>query len=56
MHLYIIRHGQSHVNLKEWDSGNTDEGLTDLGQKQAAALASWLPKNVPSVDAIYAGT
>lgn len=56
MHLYIIRHGQSHVNLKEWDSGNTDEGLTDLGQKQAAALASWLPQHVTSVDAIYAST
>lgn len=56
MHLYVIRHGQSHVNLKEWDSGNTDEGLTELGQKQAAALAKWLPKHVPHVDSIYAST
>ena len=56
MHLYVIRHGQSHVNLKEWDSGNTDEGLTELGRKQAAALAKWLPKHVPHVDSIYAST
>jgi probable phosphoglycerate mutase len=56
MHLYMIRHGQSHVNLAEWDSGNTDEGLTDLGQRQAAALASWLPTQVPDVDAMYAST
>jgi probable phosphoglycerate mutase len=56
MHLYIIRHGQSHVNLKEWDSGNTDEGLTELGRRQAAALAEWLPKHVKQVDAIYSST
>jgi probable phosphoglycerate mutase len=56
MHLYIVRHGQSHVNLAEWDSGNTDEGLTDLGQKQAAALAKWLPSHVAQVDALYTST
>lgn len=56
MHLYIVRHGQSHVNLAEWDSGNTDEGLTELGQKQAAALAGWLPNFVPEIQAIFAST
>jgi probable phosphoglycerate mutase len=56
MHLYLIRHGQSHVNLAEWDSGNTDEGLTDLGQRQAAALGAWLPGEITTVDAIYAST
>lgn len=56
MHLYLIRHGQSHVNLAEWDSGNTDEGLTNLGQRQAAALANWLPAQVPEVDAMYTST
>jgi len=56
MHLYMIRHGQSHVNLAEWDSGNTDEGLTELGQKQASALGKWLPKHVPNVEVIYAST
>jgi broad specificity phosphatase PhoE len=56
MHLYIVRHGQSHVNLKEWSEGNLDEGLTDLGQRQAAALAAWLPGRVANVDAIYCST
>jgi probable phosphoglycerate mutase len=56
MHLYFIRHGQSYVNLKEWEQGNVDVGLTELGQRQAAALAGWLPGVVPDVDAIYAST
>ena len=56
MNLIMIRHGQSYVNLKEWEGGNTDEGLTPLGQQQAAALASWLPNKVAEIDAIYCST
>jgi len=56
MHLYLIRHGQSFVNLKDWNGGNTDAGLTDLGQRQAAALAAWLPGCVPQIDGLYAST
>jgi probable phosphoglycerate mutase len=56
MHLYLIRHGESHVNLAEWDSGNTDEGLTNLGQKQATALANWLPRYVPEISTLCAST
>lgn len=56
MDLYFIRHGQSYVNLKEWDQGNTDMGLTVLGQRQAAALADWLPAQLPTVHALYAST
>lgn len=56
MHLYMIRHGQSYVNLPDWPHGNTDEGLTDLGQQQAAALANWLPKHIPQIDVLYAST
>ncbi len=56
MHLYLIRHGQSHINLSEWDSGNLDEGLTELGIKQATALGKWLPQEVPSTNVIYAST
>ncbi len=56
MHLYLIRHGQSFVNLKEWTNGNIDAGLTELGQLQAAALAQWLPAHVPQVDVLYAST
>jgi broad specificity phosphatase PhoE len=55
MHLYMIRHGQSYVNLPDW-KGGFDEGLTELGQSQAAALASWMPGSVPHVDAIYCST
>lgn len=56
MQLYMIRHGQSFVNLKEWDNGNTDAGLTEKGQRQAAALAAWMPPNIPQIHAIYAST
>lgn len=56
MHLYIIRHGQSYVNLKDWPNGNTDEGLTELGKAQAQRLAGWLPTHVPELDALYAST
>ena len=56
MHLYLVRHGQSHINLKDWDAGNVDVGLTDLGQQQAAALARWLPVALPEVDALYSST
>ena len=56
MHLYLIRHGQSLINLAEWESGNTDEGLTELGMKQAAALAGWMPECVPEVDVLLTST
>jgi broad specificity phosphatase PhoE len=56
MHLYMIRHGQSFVNLPEWNGGNTDEPLTSKGQQQADALAVWLPNHLPKVDVIYAST
>ena len=56
MNLIMIRHGQSYVNLKDWEGGNVDAGLTDLGKKQAAALAKWLPNRLPKVDALYCST
>ena len=56
MQLYLIRHGQSYVNLKEWDQGNTDSPLTELGEQQAHALAAWLPVHLPHIDALYAST
>lgn len=56
MQLYFIRHGQSHVNLNNWTGGNQDTGLTDLGRRQAQALADWLPAEVPRPDIIYAST
>lgn len=56
MHLYMIRHGQSYVNLASWSNGNTDEGLTDLGRRQAEAAANWMREEVPAVDVIYSST
>ncbi len=56
MNLVLIRHGQSYVNLKDWDQGNLDKGLTPLGQAQAAALAEWLPTKVKTVHKIYCST
>ena len=56
MHLYMIRHGQSYVNLRDWDGGNVDAGLTELGQRQAAALAKWLPGELSQIDALYCST
>ena len=56
MHLYLIRHGQSYVNLKEWDGGNQDTALTELGHRQAAALGAWMPTEIITVDALYAST
>lgn len=56
MQLYLIRHGQSYVNLKDRAQGNTDEGLTPLGQEQAKRLGVWLPSHLSSIDALYAST
>ena len=56
MHLYLIRHGQSHVNLPDWNGGNADEGLTELGTRQASALAQWMIAALPDVDIIYVST
>ena len=56
MHLYIIRHGQSYMNLPDYAFGNTDEPLTEVGLRQAAALREWLPTILPKVDAIYSST
>lgn len=56
MQFYLVRHGQSYVNLSDWTQGNTNEGLTPLGQEQAKRLAAWLPSHLPTLDAIYAST
>ncbi len=56
MHLYLIRHGQSYVNLSDWHEGNRDVGLTELGQSQAAALAAWITTAIPQVDVLFAST
>jgi probable phosphoglycerate mutase len=56
MHLILIRHGQSYVNLPDWAGSNVDAALTETGLRQASALAAWLPGHLPRVDAIYSST
>ncbi len=56
MHLYAIRHGQSYINLPDWDGLDSDPPLTELGEKQAEAAAAWLGQHLPAVDAIYSST
>lgn len=56
MHLYLIRHGESLVNLADWPHGNRDEGLTPLGQRQARAVADRIAGDPGHVDAVYAST
>lgn len=53
MQLYLIRHGQSYINLPDWPGGDADTPLTDLGHQQAAALAEWLPDHLPNIDGFY---
>jgi probable phosphoglycerate mutase len=56
MHLYAIRHGQSYLNLPDWDGQDGDAPLSPHGEKQVEALAAWLPDHLPAVDAIYSST
>ena len=53
MQLYLIRHGQGFVNLENAGANAGDQGLTELGRQQAAALAKGLPQEIPSIDAFY---
>ncbi|MBK8035238.1 MAG: histidine phosphatase family protein [Chloroflexi bacterium] len=53
LELYIIRHGQSTNNALPDDSQATrvnDAPLTDLGKRQAEALATYLARGQPPVD------
>lgn len=55
MHLFLIRHGQSFVNLEDWTEGYIDAGLTPLGQRQAQNVSQWLTEHV-QLDALYTST
>lgn len=41
--LWLVRHGQSLWNAQGRIQGQSGEGLTDLGHRQAKAVAAWLP-------------
>ncbi len=52
MHLYLIRHGQSHVNLSDLTVEHRDEPLTDLGVEQARRAGEWIRANVAITDIV----
>lgn len=56
MHLFLVRHGESYVNLPDWTGGPVDAGLTDLGQQQAEQVARWLAGYLPEPTALFAST
>ena len=51
--LILVRHGQSFANLERISSGQLDFPLTELGHKQAKAIANALLSN-HHIDVIYA--
>lgn len=55
MHLYLVRHGQSHVNLGDITVEHRDEPLTDLGLEQAQRAGEWIRDNVRVTD-FYSST
>jgi len=55
LHLLLIRHGESFVNLDDWEGGFVDAGLTPLGQRQAEHVARWMAANL-HLDALYSST
>lgn len=55
MHLYLIRHGQSYINLADWSGGHRNEPLTDTGERQVEAVGLWVKENLP-VGHLYCST
>jgi probable phosphoglycerate mutase len=56
MHLYLVRHGESHINFPSEGTRSGDEldaGLTDNGRRQAQAAARWLKQHLPQIKALY---
>ena len=47
--IYLVRHGQTETNRDRRIQGQSDRSLTDLGRRQAAALATALPRAAPIV-------
>ncbi len=55
MHIYLVRHGQSHVNLTDLTASHRDEPLTDIGRAQAAAVADYIADSL-HVDRLIASS
>lgn len=47
MQLLIIRHGESEADLLEVHEGRADFPLTELGEKQASRMASYIEQHYP---------
>ena len=57
MHLYLVRHGESTMNLPDnEDKILRDVPLTELGHRQAQALANWVDGRILRPDIIYCST
>lgn len=59
MDLYLIRHGHSESKEPTHETGPTrrpDPGLSARGQREAEALAAWLARTLPHIDALYTST
>lgn len=57
MHIYLLRHGESVMNLPSWKSSQLyDGGLTERGHRQARAAALWVKENIAAPDVIYCST
>ncbi len=55
MHIYLVRHGQSHVNLTDLTAQHRDEPLTRTGVAQATAVAAHIADSL-RVDRLIAST
>lgn len=55
MHIYLVRHGQSHVNLTDLTEAHSDAPLTDIGLRQALAVADYLADQF-AVDRLISST
>jgi len=51
MRQFLVRHGESVYNVEERVQGQADVSLSDLGRRQAAALAAWA-QAIPAAEAI----
>jgi len=52
MDLFVIRHGQSEADILKVIEGRANFNLTELGNKQAEAMANWVKENY-SINKIY---
>jgi probable phosphoglycerate mutase len=53
--LFLMRHGQSHVNLTDLTASHRDSPLTDIGREQAAAAADFAAGQIKPTQ-IFAST